>query len=137
MTVLLFASQDLRAATFGLWKEGSLAEEQAAVIPPEQILSTLHACLHAWNTKVEDLDAVAVVTGPGSFTSARISVTVANSIAFVCGIPVIELPNPERQTLAQLVANLDQQLAQAKPDVYAKPLYDRPPHITLPSAHLG
>jgi 1-aminocyclopropane-1-carboxylate deaminase/D-cysteine desulfhydrase-like pyridoxal-dependent ACC family enzyme len=137
MIVLLIASQDLREAAFGLWKDGVLREEHKAVIPPEQLLANLNQCLQNWKTKMEDIDAVAVVTGPGSFTSARLSVTLANSIAFVRGVPVIELPNPARETLVQLVARLNSLLALAKPDVYAKPLYDRPPHITFPSAHLG
>ncbi len=133
MTILLIASQDLRKATFGLWKDGCLVEEQSEIITPEQLLFTLDTCLKRWGVVLEDLRGIGVVSGPGSFTSARISVTVANSMAFALRVPVVDLPNPERLPLVALLTGLEQRIKDQPVDRPVYPLYDRPPHITSPT----
>lgn len=42
---------------------------------------------------VDHFDAVAVVTGPGSWTGIRVGLAVAKAYAYVRGIPIIELQN--------------------------------------------
>lgn len=49
--------------------------------------------------KATDLDAVAVTSGPGSFTGLRVGVTAAKMLAFVAQCPVVEV-----DTLAVLAA---------------------------------
>ena len=41
----------------------------------------------------DHFDAVAVVTGPGSWTGIRVGLAVAKAYAYVRGIPIIELQN--------------------------------------------
>lgn len=98
-------------------------------VPPERFLASLQECMDQWGASWKLLERVVVVTGPGSFTSTRMIVTMANAIAFAGNIPVSELPNPDRLSLADLMH--DGAWATALSDVpFASPLYDRPPNIT-------
>ena len=57
---------------------------------------------------LNDISAIEVVPGPGSFTSSRIGVAVANALAFGLNIPVN--------------GHLHE---------FVKPVYDRPANITM------
>ena len=55
----------------------------------EKILPTIEELLQSVGSNKKDFAAVLVSPGPGSYTSLRISLTVANFIAFGLNIPVI------------------------------------------------
>lgn len=44
------------------------------------------------NLKIDQLDAVAVSSGPGSYTGLRVAYSIAKGIAFRLDIPIIEIP---------------------------------------------
>ncbi len=48
-------------------------------------------CLHLSNLKLNDIDAVAIASGPGSYTGLRISASVAKGICFGNDIPLIAI----------------------------------------------
>ena len=52
-------------------------------------------CLEYLNNRNEKLDAVSVVSGPGSYTGLRIGLSMAKGIAFGYGIPLITLSSLE------------------------------------------
>lgn len=126
MIILVIAGQDIRELSIGLSKDGQIVESRTIVSSPETYLRDVAQALSDWKIALDDLDAVAVVTGPGSFTSSRVSVMIANGIGFAKGIPVIGIPNVERAHLASLT------IPTTLPPVdrFAVPIYDRPPHIT-------
>lgn len=126
MMVLVIAGQDIRELSVGLSRDGRIVESRTVVASPETYLSTVAESLAGWNVSLDDLDAVAVVTGPGSFTSSRVSVMIANGIAFAKGIPVIGIENSKRSGIGEL------EIGDIYPPVdrYVVPVYDRPPHIT-------
>ncbi len=129
MTILVIAGQDIRELSIGLSRDGQIVETRTIVSSPETYLRDVAQALADWTITLDDLNAVAVVTGPGSFTSSRVSVMIANGIAFAKGIPVIGIPNVERADFASLT------IPTTLPpvDQFAVPIYDRPPHITAPN----
>ncbi len=126
MIILVIAGQDIRELSIGLSKDGQIVESRTIVSSPETYLRDVAQALSDWKIALDDLDAVAVVTGPGSFTSSRVSVMIANGIAFSKGIPVIGIPNVERVDFASLTISTVLPFV----DRFAVPIYDRPPHIT-------
>ena len=53
------------------------------------LMPMIEAALNAAGTEMKDLDAVAAVTGPGSFTGVRIGVATAKGLAHGAGLPCI------------------------------------------------
>ena len=53
------------------------------------LMPMIEAALNAAGTDIADLDAVAAVTGPGSFTGVRIGVATAKGLAHGAGLPCI------------------------------------------------
>ncbi len=53
------------------------------------LMPMIEAALNAAGTDVKGLDAVAAVTGPGSFTGVRIGVATAKGLAHGAGLPCI------------------------------------------------
>lgn len=54
-----------------------------------QVLSLVDAVLGDSGLSLTELSALAVISGPGSFTGLRIGMTVAQGLAFSVGLPVI------------------------------------------------
>lgn len=53
----------------------------------ERLMGLLQECLQAHGHDWQDLDAIAVGTGPGNFTGIRIAVSAARGLALGLGIP--------------------------------------------------
>ncbi len=130
---LLISAQDIKRISLGLADKGMLVREEEFAAPPERYLERVARTLETWKVDPRTgLTAVAVVTGPGAFTSSRVSTVIANSIAFAAGIPVIPLENPDQRGLKDLAAALPTPDAVgAGTQAFAQPTYNRPPNITL------
>lgn len=101
MLALLISGQDIRELSLGLVRDGRLVGDVVVPASPERYLSAIAATLAGWNVRAEDLDALAVVTGPGSFTSSRVSTTIANAIAFAMVVETrLEVNDPGPVTTA-------------------------------------
>jgi hypothetical protein len=127
---LFISSQDIKKLTIGLVQNGVLEQMQHFVSSPEQHLYFLDKQLRDWGVAIRDVVGIYVVTGPGSFTASRVSITIANTIAFARGIPVFVLTNPDRLPFDELLLQAIKK--GVKPCVFAVPFYDRPPGITTP-----
>ena len=55
--------------------------------------------LKEYNIEVEDLDAVAVSMGPGSYTGLRIGVSLAKGLCYGANIPLISIPTLQALTI--------------------------------------
>lgn len=66
-----------------------------AVTHGERLLAAVEALLRAVRWRLEEIDALAVAVGPGSFTGLRIGVSTVKSLAFATGKPVAGVPTLE------------------------------------------
>jgi tRNA threonylcarbamoyladenosine biosynthesis protein TsaB len=73
-------------AEFRLVRKYSHAEQLAEIV--------MHVCDSA-QVSLKDLDAIAVSSGPGSFTGLRIGMGYAKGMAFGLDIPLIPVPTPD------------------------------------------
>lgn len=89
---LLLRGQDIGWATIGLARvKDQTSSWRRIAIRPEAILLTIQAELKKAGKSFADLTSIAVVTGPGSATALRTSLTVVNTLAFVHGLAVVGL----------------------------------------------
>ncbi|MBQ1941061.1 MAG: tRNA (adenosine(37)-N6)-threonylcarbamoyltransferase complex dimerization subunit type 1 TsaB [Anaerovibrio sp.] len=68
---------------------------QTRLTHSETLLPHVQQVLEMANTKKQDLEAVAVSMGPGSFTGLRIGLATAKAIAYGLNIPIIGVPTME------------------------------------------
>lgn len=74
-----------------LWSEGSVVYEniwQANRNHTTTLIPAIEGAFKECNISREDVDSLAVCTGPGSFSAARAGVAVAKTLGFVWGLPV-------------------------------------------------
>jgi tRNA A37 threonylcarbamoyladenosine modification protein TsaB len=122
--MLFLSAQDINELVVGLVDGQSFVKEQVVESDPEQFLVEIQKVLEEWSTKFEDLTGVIVVLGPGSPTSLRVTVTIANTIGFAKQLPVVGLVNKDRVSPADLIASTKFEIPTGfKP---LSPFYDRP-----------
>lgn len=90
------------------------------------LLQFLQQCLKEFGAKWADLSGLVVFRGPGSYTSLRIGLTVANTMASSLQIPIVGVDGEQWQSdgLARLSAGEN--------DKIVLPIYLQPVHITQP-----
>lgn len=69
----------------------------------KKIFSLIENCLSNADISVNDLNAIAVSIGPGSFTGLRIGLAAAKGIALGASLPIIPVPTFEAIALEALV----------------------------------
>lgn len=76
---------------------GLLAEVRVNVkaAHSERLMSEVDYVLAQASCAVQDMDALAVATGPGSFTGLRIGLSTVKGLAFATGLPVVAVPTLE------------------------------------------
>jgi hypothetical protein len=79
-----------------------------------------------------DLESIAVVRGPGSFTGIRTGIVTANTLGWVLSVPVRGVQK------SCALANLRERTARFRSaGQFALPFYAAPPHITKPKSRFG
>lgn len=119
-------AQDIQFVTFGLIKDQTMFFEKTFEVPPEKYLASLNQFLVEQKKSPAEIQRILIVNGPGSFTASRVSVTIANTFAFVHQIPMMPIENPNRLSIGELIPLMNQ----IPKHVFVIPAYDRPPNIT-------
>lgn len=92
------------------WLEGErvVAERESEVRMQHAaaLLPTVDAIMTEVGVGLDDLDAISVSTGPGSFTSLRIGLATVKGLAFSRGIPAVGVSTLEAMALAVLESQL-------------------------------
>jgi tRNA threonylcarbamoyladenosine biosynthesis protein TsaB len=127
--MLFLSAQDIHRLEAAIVGDDRLLHEASVAAPPEQFLASLNALMAGWGVEWKEVERVMVVTGPGSFTSTRLIITIANGIAFGENVPVVGVENPSREPLVELIRRNEWKQA-ATQSAFAIPVYDRPPNIT-------
>ncbi|MFC1787842.1 hypothetical protein ACFLZY_01330 [Patescibacteria group bacterium] len=134
MRFLLIKAQDIKEISLALLDQdqGSgfpkLVFESKTTAQPEEYLKEISLAVREWGIGFEELSGVIVVTGPGSFTSSRVSLTIANTIGFTHGLPIVPIENNNHLKIKELIMNLDlNDLPQV--NTFAQPTYNQPPQI--------
>lgn len=97
----------------------------------ENLLNLISKILKKNKVKFAQLKGIITVAGPGPFTSLRIAVAVANTLAYSLKIPVVGIEMKEdKLTNSQAIKLGLGKLGQAKPVKYIRPFYDKAPNIT-------
>lgn len=78
--------------------------------------------------ELQDIQGIAAYKGPGSFTGLRIGLTVANTLAYALGVPVVGESDPN------WLENGIKRLENEENDVQTLPFYGADVHIT-PQKH--
>jgi hypothetical protein len=123
---LLVRGTDIQSVTFGLQRAGQ--EWLMVTLParPEGYLAALEGFLRQEKCSKEDIRQVIIVSGEGSATAVRASVTLVNTLAWANGWAMSELIVPAKATVADVQAAAPQ----AQLVAVARPNYASAPHIT-------
>ncbi|MBU1881052.1 tRNA (adenosine(37)-N6)-threonylcarbamoyltransferase complex dimerization subunit type 1 TsaB, partial [bacterium] len=80
-----------------LWDNGriTLLETEEKLRHNEVIFAQIQQLLQDQNSSLADVEAVAVSSGPGSFTGLRVGMAVAKSLCWSLEIPFIAVPTLE------------------------------------------
>jgi tRNA threonylcarbamoyladenosine biosynthesis protein TsaB len=107
-------------------KKPAAIKWQAHLKLAETLNLKIQQILNKSSISYDDLEGIAVFSGPGSFTGLRIGVSVANALAYAQGIPIIAASG--EGWLARAVKELET----GKTDKIAKPEYGAPVRVTKP-----
>lgn len=95
MALILLLETATAVCSVGLARDGvllSLRETDEGLVHGELLAPFIQEMLQSTGHRPADLAAVAVSTGPGSYTGLRVGLSTAKGIALGAGIPLIALP---------------------------------------------
>lgn len=127
--LILTIRTDRPEAELGLFDDGtklSYSTWEAHRRLAETIHQKIRELLESQHRKLDDLDAIAVFKGPGSFTGLRIGISVANTLADSLDLPVVS------NTGDNWITESCRRLADGQDEHIALPEYGAEPHTTKP-----
>lgn len=91
MTSVLAIETSTLTASVALLREGHIVAQREGGVNShsEVVLAFIDECLKETNQKLDALDAIAVGTGPGSFTGLRIGMATVKGLCFACDLPLV------------------------------------------------
>lgn len=119
----------------GLAKDGRVVADREITERREQsakLLGCIASLLAEQDLAPAKLDAIAVVRGPGPFTSLRVAIASANALASTSNVPLVGLTADQASSLEELATVAQTSLTAGRIVQQLQPEYDRPPSITRP-----
>jgi tRNA threonylcarbamoyladenosine biosynthesis protein TsaB len=98
----------------------------------EKLLPVIDITLHAGRLAKKDITGLAVVAGPGGFTSLRIGVATANALAYALAVPIAGLRLGHGAKVATLARQAVTLMKTRRIKAFVSPAYGREPNITMP-----
>ncbi len=95
-----------------------------------RLLREIEELLQRSKTQLDDVEAIAVAVGPGSFTSLRIGIAAANALAWTHSIPVVEVDESSARRPETFEAFVKEACLKEQFSKSATPIYGTPPSIT-------
>lgn len=126
--IILTIRTDKPEAEIGLYEDGKQLQYvtwEAHRALAETLHQQIAKLLESGGRHLQDIAGIVVYAGPGSFTGLRIGVSVANTLAYSLGIPIVGTTD---QWLEEGIAKLTSD----KSDKIVSPQYGSPAHITQP-----
>ncbi len=136
------------SCSVALWSGGRVVARRFSAMArgqSERLVPMVGAVMAEWGGAFEDLDAVAVTTGPGGFTGVRIGLATARGLALARGLPVIGITtfevvaaaaDPAERAGRQVVAAIDSKRAAVFLQVFDGDLVAAGPPAEVPAADL-
>jgi tRNA threonylcarbamoyladenosine biosynthesis protein TsaB len=110
--ILVLNTTSADTTAVGWFADQNLTELNQSV-RAQELQKLIEQLLQQVDATHQDIDAVAVLTGPGSYTGTRIGIATANTIGWLLGKPIIELPADDFGTAVALLNQPDQLKAKA------------------------
>ena len=133
------------ACSAAVWRDGALAAERLEKMArgqAERLLPLVEAAMEEAGLGYADLAAIAVTTGPGGFTGARIGLAAARGLGLASGRPVIGVDSflahaaasaPEERPGRRLWVALDSRRAELYLQAFSEDLtVEGAPRVLLP-----
>lgn len=96
--IVLGIDSSATSASAAIVKDGKLVSEvysHTGLTHSQTLLPMINNCTEIAGITVDDIDLIAVVNGPGSFTGVRIGIATVKGIAFTNDIPCVEVSTLE------------------------------------------
>ncbi len=126
MFTLLIRAQDIHFFEIGLGQGNFLLQQKREELSPEHLLSGIVQALEQWQVSQKQLNHIVIVTGPGSCTASRVSVTIANTFAYAHHLPLTAIEANPQESFFQVWTRSFAEKTQTS----ASPTYTEKPHIT-------
>lgn len=126
--ILLIDTSDVAKLFVGLFEEGKYIKKKtldAQYAHAEKLLPAIDELVGK-----KKLEAIAVVSGPGSFTALRIGVVTANALSYSLKIPVVSVAVSEFNDTKKMPNLIKQRLAKVAVGGLVEPEYGKAPNIT-------
>lgn len=126
--IILGIESSAKVAAAAVWKDGQIAGEQmvnGTLTHSETLMPMIDRLLRSVEIQPEDLTAIALSSGPGSFTGLRIGAATAKGLALGLGIPLAPVSTLEAlafnaaPTDCLIVPMMDARRSQVYTAVYA------------------
>ncbi|MEK7202288.1 MAG: hypothetical protein AAB669_02055 [Patescibacteria group bacterium] len=102
--ILVFDTTNRDQTSVALVDEGKV-KKLVAPVRAQDLQQLTDKLLKSAKTKIEDIDAVAVLTGPGSYTGTRMGVAAANTLGWLLDKPIIELEGDSLENALEFLKN--------------------------------